>query len=120
MLCVGNYENKQQLESILRGAMDLSEADISDETRICCNCNAAHMWEVATLGEDRGKLNAIAQRVERARFICNAVEGVDRVTSECVFAFVCCDIFIPHDVRICPRHLDVNGNIIYELVNGIW
>ena len=117
---IGDDENKQQLARARRAEFDLPEQDIVNETRVCFNCNNALLREVAGLGEDYLRLNVIIQRRGRTCFICNAINGVTRVSHECrVFTFVHYDLFIPFNVRVFPIHLDANGQIIHALINGI-
>lgn len=120
MTRVGEDNNKQQLALVRRAEFDLPEQDIAIETRVCLNCNTALNRELAALGEDHLRLNVIVQRHNRGCFLCNAVNDVVRISTECrVFTFVNFDIFIPENVRICPHHVDANGNIFPILINGI-
>lgn len=117
---LGNDENKRQLAEVRRAEFGFPEQNIVDETRICFNCNNALVRDIAAVGEDFVRLNVIIQKHGRACFICHENDGVTRLSIECrVFAFVHYDLFIPDNTRVCPRHLNANGQIISAIINGI-
>ena len=102
-------EDIHQVAIFRRNNNNLPNMNLYDNTRVCLNCYQSINNEIAMLQADPTclKLNVLNQRRNRACALCNAENGLSRLSLQSrVNVFIRANIYVPEDVRFCPDHLN--------------
>ncbi|KYN09438.1 hypothetical protein ALC57_18444 [Trachymyrmex cornetzi] len=106
---IGEDEDKQQIALSRRSANNLPNMNIENDIRLCFNCNQSIQNEIAAIQADPTclRLNVLIQRGSHAYIICNAVNDVHRISTECrVHVFAQNNIYVPENVRSSRPRLE--------------
>lgn len=112
---------KSEIAIRRREEFELPPLHIDDSTRLCINCNRSVTDEIFLIenNPDAIRLNVLTQTASRSCVICNAVNNVYTVSTQCrVNVFVSLNIFVPAGVKTCQHHLDDRGFFLRPLMLG--
>lgn len=95
---------------------------VTDQTRLCMNCNQSILQEIQLVEEDDShiRLNVLTQTRSASCFICNEDVGIQRLSIQTrVNIFIKSNIYIPNNVGSCLVHLNENGFLLQPLHIGL-
>lgn len=97
------------------------EAPIDLETRICNNCNMSIRRELQIIQNDPNcsRFNVISQRASERCLVCLRRNEIHKLSLQArVHVFVKRNIYIPERYNCCNEHLDENGLLPLNIIEG--
>lgn len=113
---------KREIAITRRNQLGHPPLDITNDSRICLNCNVSIINEIAQIEADPTciRLNILTQTARQSCFICNAENNIHRLSIECrVQIFIQRNIYIPEGTRSCQHHLDEKNFLLDILLLGL-
>lgn len=117
-------EIKREIAILRRDAANRPPINITDQTRVCANCNISIQNEIRMIEEDPGclRLNVLTQRSSHSCFICNeiGIGNLSRLTVNCrVDIFIKMNIYVSENTKSCQNHLNEDGLLLRDLLLGL-
>jgi len=119
---VDNNLERQELAKARREAAGLPFIQITDESRLCFNCNVSLLEEINIMVNDPQctRLNVLTQTSSHTCLICNAQQNLTRLSTDCrVHIFIKRNIYVPEYVVCCNNHLTEKGLLFENLIEGL-
>lgn len=113
---------KREIAILHRDAAHREFLEITDRTRLCNNCNISIVNELRVLNENPSalRLKVLSQTSSHTCLICNGNNNLTRLTIKSrVNVYIKKNIYMSENSKCCQRHLDDEGLLLEELLDGL-
>lgn len=113
-------QGKREIAIVRRDNANREPLEVTDATRICCNCNISILHEIEVMQLDPLclRLNVLAQTSSHTCLICNNNNNLTRLSIQCrTQIYLKKNIYVNYNVKCCPGHLDDSGYLFDELLD---